>query len=118
MLIKVLRSKIHRARVTETNLQYEGSITIDEDLMDAAGLVEGSAVLVANLANGSRQETYAMKGPRGSGTICLNGASARLAAPGDLVIIMGFAYLEPDELARHKPRKVLVDEQNRIARGP
>jgi len=111
MLIKVLRSKIHRARVTETNLEYEGSITIDEDLMDAA-------VLVANLSNGSRQETYAMKGPRASGTVCLNGASARLAAPGDRIIIMGFAYLEPGELARHKPRKVLVDDRNRITRGP
>ena len=118
MLIKVLRSKIHRARVTETHLEYEGSITIDEDLLDAAGLVEGSAVLVANLNNGSRQETYVMRGDRGSGIVCLNGASARLASPGDLVIIMGFAYVTPEELAKHKPRKVVANAENRIIRGP
>ena len=117
MLIKVLRSKIHRARVTATHLEYEGSITIDENLMDAAGLVEGEGVLVANLSNGSRQETYVMTGDRASGVIRLNGASARLAAPGDLVIIMSFAYLEPKELPAHKPRKVLVDARNRIVRG-
>jgi aspartate 1-decarboxylase len=104
MLIKVLRSKIHRARVTDTHLEYEGSITID--------------VLVANLNNGSRQETYVMKGKRGSGIIRLNGASARLAAPGDLVIIMSFAYLTPEEAKGHKPRKVIVNEKNRIVRGP
>jgi len=118
MLTKVLRSKIHRARVTQTDLNYEGSITIDERLMDAAGLVAGEAVLVANLSNGSRQETYVMKGKRGSGIIRLNGASARLAAPGDRIIIMGFAYLAPEELPRHKPRKIVVDERNRIVRGP
>jgi len=117
MLIKVLRSKIHRARVTDTHLEYEGSITIDADLLDAAGLVEGEAVLVANLANGSRQETYVMKGDRASGVIRLNGASARLAAPGDLIIIMSFAYLDPKELPAHQPRKVLVDERNRMVRG-
>jgi aspartate 1-decarboxylase len=118
MLIKVLRSKIHRARVTDTHLEYEGSITIDETLMDGAGLIEGEGVLVANLNNGSRQETYVMKGKRGSGIIRLNGASARLAAPGDLVIIMSFAYLTPEEAKGHKPRKVIVNEKNRIVRGP
>ena len=118
MLIKVLKSKIHRARITGTHLEYEGSITIDQNLLDAAGLAEGEAVLVANLNNGSRQETYVMKGRRGSGIVRLNGASARLAAPGDLVIIMGFAYLEPQELAAHKPRKVVVNAKNRIVRGP
>jgi aspartate 1-decarboxylase len=117
MLIKVLRSKIHRARVTETHLEYEGSIAIDQDLVDAAGLVPGEAVLVANLANGTRQETYVMAGERGSGTICLNGAAARHAQPGDRVIIMGFAYLEPKELPGHTPRKVVVDAKNRILRG-
>jgi aspartate 1-decarboxylase len=118
MLIKVLKSKIHRATVTETHLEYEGSITVDEDLLDAAGLVEGEAVLVANVNNGTRHETYIMKGRRGGGTICLNGAAARLGQPGDLVIILGFAYLGPQEVAGHKPRKVLVDEGNRIVRGP
>ena len=118
MLIKMLRSKIHRATVTESNLLYEGSITIDEALMEAAGLVPGEAVLVSDLNNGSRQETYVMKGERGSGTVCLNGASARLASVGDLVIIMGFAYLAPEELETHRPRQVVVDEHNRIIRGP
>jgi aspartate 1-decarboxylase len=117
MLIKVLRSKIHRARVTETHLEYEGSIAIDQDLIEAAGLVPGEAVLVANLANGSRQETYVMTGEAGSGTICLNGAAARHAQAGDRVIIMGFAYLTPEELERHVPRKVVVDGQNRVLRG-
>jgi len=114
----VLRSKIHRARVTDANLRYEGSITVDENLMRAAGLVEGEAVLVSNLNNGSRQETYVMRGEAGTGIVCLNGASARLAAVGDLVIIMGFAYLAPEELAAHRPRKVVVDQDNRILRGP
>ena len=117
MLIKVLKSKIHRARITGTHLEYEGSITIDPALIEAAGLAEGEAVLVANLSNGTRQETYVMKGRRGSGTVRLNGASARLGAPGDLVIIMAFAYLSPVELAGHKPRKVVVNERNRIVRG-
>jgi aspartate 1-decarboxylase len=117
MLIKVLNAKIHRARVTAAHLEYEGSITIDEDLLDAVGLVEGVAVLVSNLNNGSRQETYVLKGERGSGVVCLNGASARLAAPGDLIIIMSFAYVTPQELAGHKPRKILVNEQNQIVRG-
>jgi aspartate 1-decarboxylase len=116
MLIKVLKSKIHRARVTETHLEYEGSLTLDADLIEAAGLVAGEAVLVANLSNGSRQETYVMKGRRGSGVVRLNGASARLGAPGDLVIIMSFAYLSPEELAGHTPRKVVVNERNRIVR--
>ena len=118
MLIKVLRSKIHRARITETHLEYEGSITIDEDLIEAAGLVPGEAVLVANVNNGTRHETYVMRGERGSGIVCLNGASARLASPGDLVIIMGFAYVTPEELAKHKPRKVVVNAENRRVRGP
>ncbi|MBM4020334.1 MAG: aspartate 1-decarboxylase [Planctomycetes bacterium] len=118
MFIKVLKSKIHRARITGTHLEYEGSISIDQDLIEAAGLLEGEAVLVANLNNGTRQETYVMRGPPGSGMVRLNGASARLGAPGDLVIIMGFAYLAPDELAAHQSRKVVVNEQNRIVGGP
>ena len=116
MLIKVLRSKIHRARITETHLEYEGSIAIDEDLIEAAGLVPGEAVLVANCNNGTRHETYVMVGERGSGTICLNGAAARLGEPGDVVIILGFAYLAPEELEAHSPRKIVVDERNRYVR--
>ena len=116
MLVKVLRSKIHRARITETHLEYEGSITIDEDLIDAAGLVVGEAVLVANINNGSRHETYVMVGERGGGIICLNGAAARLGEPGDVVIILGFAYLGPEELADHRPTKIVVDENNRYVR--
>jgi aspartate 1-decarboxylase len=118
MLIKVLHSKIHRAHVTGTHLEYEGSITIDENLVEAAGMTEGQAVLVANLNNGSRQETYVMKGERGTGVVRLNGASARLGSPGDLVIVMAFAYLTPEEVAGHKPRKVIVNAQNHIIRGP
>lgn len=116
MFIKILKSKIHRARVTAAHLDYEGSITIDEDLIDAVGLVEGEAVLVANVNNGTRHETYVLKGKRGSGTICLNGAAARLGMVGDKVIILGFAYVTPQEMAAHAPRKVLVDEHNKIVR--
>ena len=116
MLIKVLRSKIHRARITETHLEYEGSITIDEDLIEAAGLVPGEAVLVANCNNGTRCETYVIVGERGSGTICLNGAAARLGEVGDVVIILGFAYLAPEELESHRPQKIVVDERNRYVR--
>ena len=116
MLIKVLRSKIHRARITETHLEYEGSVTIDEDLIEASGLVPGEAVLVANCNNGTRHVTYVMVGERGSGTICLNGAAARLGEVGDVVIILAFAYLAPEELQGHRPQKIVVDEQNRYVR--
>jgi aspartate 1-decarboxylase len=116
MLIKVLRSKIHRARVTEAHLEYEGSITIDEDLIEAAGLVTGEAVLVANCNNGTRHETYVIVGERGSGTVCLNGAAARMGEVGDVVIILGFAYLTPEELEGHRPQKIVVDERNRYVR--
>jgi aspartate 1-decarboxylase len=118
MQIKVLRSKIHLATVTETRLDYEGSITLDEDLMEAVGLVPGEAVLVSNLANGSRQVTYVIPGDRGGGAVCLNGASARLAAVGDRLIIMGFAYLGPEELAGHVARTIVLGENNSIVRGP
>ena len=118
MQIKMLRAKIHLATVTETRLDYEGSITIDEDLMEAVGLVPGEAVLVSNMANGSRQVTYVIAGDRGSGAVCLNGASARLAAVGDRLIIMGFAYFGPEELAGHVARTIVLDENNSIVRGP
>lgn len=114
MLRKILRAKIHRATVTAAHLDYVGSITIDRDLMDAVGLAEYESVLVANLANGTRHETYVLAGERGSGQICVNGAAAHLVNVGDLVIIMCFGLLDEDELACHRPRIVMVDEKNRV----
>lgn len=114
MWIKVLRAKIHRATVTEAAIDYIGSITIDRDLMDATGIVAGECVLVADLADGARFETYVMEGEPGGGTICINGAAARLVSVGDLVIIMGFGYVDERDAADVKPRVVLVDEKNRV----
>ncbi len=113
MFIKVLKSKIHRAAVTETNLQYTGSITIDQELTDAVGMRAGELVLVANVNNGTRHETYVQLGEKGSGVICLNGAAARLACPGDRVIIMGFGYYADDE--QIAPAKlVMLNEKNQV----
>jgi len=109
-----MKSKIHRAHVTEANLNYIGSITIDEDLMETAGLIEYEKVLVLNINNGNRFETYVMAGERGSGTICINGAAARLVLPGDLVIILAFGTLSEDEAKNFKPNIVFVDENNKI----
>ena len=109
MLIEVLKSKIHCARVTEANLNYMGSITIDEDLMDAAGLIAGERVLIVNNNNGERFDTYIIKGERGSGCICLNGGAARKAQVGDIVIIMAYATLTPEEAKTFKPRLVFPD---------
>ncbi len=117
MLIKVLRSKIHRATVTQADPNYVGSISIDAVLCEKAGLVEGEAVLVADVNTGARVETYVQKAEAESGTICMNGAAARRISPGDLVIIMGFAYLNPDELRTHRPRIVLVDERNHATKA-
>src|ERR1700744_6587887 len=100
MIIEVLKSKIHRVKVTQAELNYVGSITIDEDLLDAANLIANEKVQIVNNNNGARFETYVIKGERGSGTICLNGAAARLAQVGDIVIIMSYAHMETDE-ARH-----------------
>jgi len=108
------KSKIHRATVTEANLNYEGSVTIDSDLMEAADILPHEQVQVLNVNNGKRFDTYAIRAPRGSGVICLNGPAARLAHVGDLVIILTYATMEREELARHTPRVVMVDEQNRI----
>lgn len=116
MLRKILRAKIHRATVTDANKDYVGSITIDQNLMDAVGLAEGECVLVADLDNGTRHETYTMAGERGSGVICINGAAAHLVDPGHLVIIMCFGYAGDDELADHRPKIALVDEKNRLAK--
>ncbi len=113
MRVHMLKGKIHRATVTETNLDYTGSITIDEDLMDAAGIFPYEKVLVADVTNGSRHETYVVKGKRGSGVILVMGAAAHLVNRDDKVIIMAFADLEQNEVHAHKPRIVFVDEHNR-----
>lgn len=102
MYLSILKSKIHCATVTEANLHYMGSITIDQDLMDASGLIAGEHVHVVNNMNGERIETYTIAGPRGTGCICLNGAAARLFQPGDEVIIMAYAMMTPEESTRHK----------------
>lgn len=109
----MMKSKIHRATVTEANLNYVGSITIDEELMEAADLLENEKVQIVDNNNGSRLETYVIPGPRGSGVICLNGAAARLVHPGDTVIIISYAMLSTEELAGHKPTVVFVDEDNK-----
>jgi len=114
MLLHIHKSKIHRAVITEANLQYVGSITLDEDLMDAAQLLEGEKVLIVNNNNGERFETYVIKGPRGSGTVCLNGAAARKVLPGDVVIIMSFALMTPEEARNYKAITVFPDENNRL----
>jgi len=114
MQLEMLYSKIHRATVTDSNLNYIGSITIDEDLMDAAGLREGQKVEVLNINNGERFATYVIKGDRGKGDICLNGAAARKAHKGDIVIIVAYALYSEEELKNYKPKIVMVDENNKI----
>jgi aspartate 1-decarboxylase len=111
---KMLKSKIHRATVTGADLQYEGSITIDSDLMKAADIVPYEAVSIWDVTNGSRLETYAIEGQPGSGVICLNGAAARLVAPQDLVIIASFVALSNAEALSHQPKLVFVDDKNRM----
>ncbi len=108
------KSKIHRATVTHADLDYEGSVSIDEDLMDAAGIWEYEAVHIWNITRGTRLQTYAIKGQRGSGVVCINGAAAHLNKPGDLVILATFAELEESEARTHAPVVVLVDRSNRI----
>ena len=110
----VLRAKIHRATVTQANLNYIGSISIDEGVMEAAGIVEWEKIAVLDITNGSRLETYAIKAPRGSGEICINGAAAHLVNPGDLVILLTYQGIEEGEIENHQPRIVHVDEQNKI----
>ena len=111
MFIEVVKSKIHQARVTEANLYYIGSITIDEDLMDAANLIENEKVHVVNLNNGERLETYVIKGERGSGDICLNGPAARKCTVNDTVIIMSFASMDFEEAKSFKPSIIFPDIQ-------
>ncbi|GMK42453.1 aspartate 1-decarboxylase [Paenibacillus sp. PR3] len=112
MFRTMMKSKLHRATVTEANLNYVGSITIDEDLMDAGNLWENEKVQIVNNNNGARLETYVIKGPRGSGVICLNGAAARLVQPGDKVIIISYAMMTEEEARRYKPTIVILDENN------
>ncbi len=116
MTISLLKSKIHRAVITQAELNYIGSVTIDEELMDEAGLVEYERVHIVNINSGSRIETYCIAGERGSGVICLNGAAARSGQRGDLVIIMSYADMTPQEASSHSPRVVFVDEKNRAVR--
>jgi len=115
MLIEVVKSKIHQARVTEANLYYVGSITIDEDLMDAANLIENEKVQVVNINNGERLDTYVIKGKRGTGEICLNGPAARKCTVGDVVIIMSYAMMDFEEAKGFKPAIIFPDtETNRL----
>ncbi|UFS71193.1 aspartate 1-decarboxylase [Geomonas sp. RF6] len=111
---RMLKSKIHRATVTGADLHYEGSITIDLNLMEAADILPYEAVCIWDVNNGSRFETYAIEGERGSGVICINGAAARMVAPKDLVIIASFASMSNEEALKHEPKLVFVDHQNRM----
>jgi aspartate 1-decarboxylase len=114
MQIEILKSKIHRATVTESNLNYIGSITIDQDLLDATGLIENERVHVYNLNNGQRFDTYIINGKRGSGEICMNGAAARLIHVGDKIIIVSYCLMNQEEAKKHHPHVILVDDNNRI----
>lgn len=110
MMIEILKSKIHRAIITEANLQYVGSLTIDEDLMDAADLIEYEKITVVNVNNGERIETYVIKGERGSGVICLNGPAARKGVVGDLIIILSYAMMDKEEAKLFKPLVVFPNQ--------
>ncbi|MGV3509141.1 MAG: aspartate 1-decarboxylase [Sphingobacteriaceae bacterium] len=114
MVIEILKSKIHRVRVTQAELNYVGSITIDEDLMDAANIIANEKVQVVNNNNAARFETYVIKGERGSGTVCLNGSCARLAQVGDILIIMSYGHLPMEEAKKYNPLLVFPDDNNRL----
>ena len=116
MRLTMCKSKLHRATVTQAELNYEGSITIDEELMKAADILPFEKVHVVNVNNGARFTTYVIPGPRGSGVVQLNGAAARLGLPGDVVILIAYGVIEDEEAQRFVPRVVFVDEQNRIVR--
>ena len=116
MLIEMLKGKIHRARVTQAELNYVGSVTIDRTLMDAAGILEYEKVQIADVDNGERLETYVIAGEAGSGVICINGAAARCVSTGDKVIIMAYAQVTPEEAQSFKPKVVFVDDANRPVR--
>ena len=114
MTIFLLKSKLHRARVTDGNTQYEGSLTVSEDLMEAVGFYPYEKILVSNLANAERFETYLIPGKRGAGEICLNGPAALLGKPGDILTIMSFTQVEEENARRHQPRKVTLKEGNQL----
>lgn len=115
MQIEILKSKIHRVHVTQADLNYVGSITIDEDLLDAANMVEHEKVTVVNVNNGERFETYTIRGERGTGTICLNGPAARRVAVGDIVIVFSYCLIDFAEARTHRPTVIFPNEQNRLA---
>ncbi len=115
MRIEVLKSKIHRVKITQAELHYVGSITIDETLMDAANLIEGEKVQVVNINNGERLETYVIKGARNSGTVCLNGPAARKAQVGDIVIVISYASMEFEEAKQFKPSLIFPDPENKLS---
>ncbi|HDQ25690.1 MAG TPA: aspartate 1-decarboxylase [bacterium] len=117
MIVEVLKSKIHRATVTDKHIHYEGSITIDPILLKAAGISVYEKVHVLDLNNGSRFETYVIEGKKGSGDMCVNGAAARLVETGDMVIIIAYGFIKQEELKAHRPKMVKVDSKNRIKRG-
>ncbi len=114
MLVNMFKGKLHRATVTQADLNYVGSITIDKDLMEAAGIYSGERVQIVNNNNGARLETYVIEGERASGVICLNGAAARLVQPGDKVIIIAYCWIEDEEAMRFKPKVVFLDDDNKI----
>lgn len=114
MQVEIFKSKIHRVRVTEADLNYIGSITIDEDLLDAANMIEGEKVQIVNINNGERLETYTIKGKRGSGEVCLNGPAARRVAVGDMVIIISYATMDFEEAKKFKPSIVFPNEENNL----
>ena len=114
MQIEILKSKIHRVKITEANLNYIGSITIDEDLMEAANMIENEKVQVLNLDNGERLETYIIKGTRGSGMICMNGPAARKIAVGDTVIVISYAHMDFEEAKKYKPVIIFPKEDNSL----
>ncbi|MBD1363532.1 aspartate 1-decarboxylase [Mucilaginibacter sp. ZT4R22] len=114
MIIEILKSKLHRVKVTQAELNYVGSITIDEDLIEAANIIPNEKVQIVNNNNGARFETYVIKGERGSGTVCLNGATARLAQVGDIIIIMSYAYMEAEEARSYEPILIFPDANNKL----
>ncbi|NLY64006.1 MAG: aspartate 1-decarboxylase [Alcaligenaceae bacterium] len=114
MFRMMMNSKIHRAQVTEANLNYVGSVTIDQNIMDAVGLLPNEKVHIVNNNNGARLETYTIAGERNSGVVCLNGAAARLVQPGDIVIIMSYVYVNNEEAATHQPKVAIMGENNTI----
>ncbi len=114
MLVTMLKGKIHRVKVIQAELDYVGSITVDKELLDAAGILEYEKVQIVDINNGNRFETYTIAGKKGSGMICLNGAAARCVQTGDLIILMSYCQMDAEEAKSHKPKVVFVDEQNKI----